>query len=151
MKKILSVFLILAMLASSLVMFSACGDKGGDENELKPIAMSEIKVGFIFLHDENSTYDKNFMDAANEAKKALGLRDDQVIMKTNIEEGQGCKTAADELVKAGCNVIFADSFGHEDFMIEAATEYKNVQFCHATGTKAHTANLANFHNAFASI
>ena len=151
MKKILSIFLILALLASSLVMFSACGDKDGDENELKPIAMSEIKVGFIFLHDENSTYDKNFMDAANEAKKALGLRDDQVIMKTNIEEGQGCKTAADELVKAGCNVIFADSFGHEDFMIEAATEYKNVQFCHATGTKAHTAKLANFHNAFASI
>ncbi len=56
-----------------------------------------------------------------------------------------------ELADAGCNVIFADSFGHEDFMIQAAKEFPEVQFCHATGTKAHTEGLANYHNAFASI
>ena len=59
--------------------------------------------------------------------------------------------AACELADAGCNFIFADSFGHEDYMIEAAKEYPEVQFSHATGTKAHTENLDNFHNAFASI
>ena len=48
-------------------------------------------------------------------------------------------------------LIFADSFGHEDFMIQAAKEYPEVQFCHATGTKAHTEKLDNYHNAFASI
>ena len=36
-------------------------------------------------------------------------------------------------------------------MIEAAKEYPEVQFCHATGTKAHTEGLDNYHNAFASI
>ena len=36
-------------------------------------------------------------------------------------------------------------------MIAAAKECPDVQFSHATGTKAHTENLANFHNAFASI
>ena len=51
---------------------------------------------------------------------------------------------AAELADAGCNIIFADSFGHEDYMIEAAKKYPDVQFCHATGTLAHTEKLANY-------
>ena len=91
------------------------------------------------------------MNGAKEACANLGLSDDQVIFRTNIPEGQECYDAAAELADAGCNVIFADSFGHEDFMIQAAKEFPEVQFCHATGTKAHTEDLANYHNAFASI
>ena len=107
-----------------------------------------VKAGFIFLHDENSTYDLNFLNAAKEACEKLGI---EYLIKTNIPEGQECYDAACELADAGCNFIFADSFGHEDYMIEAAKEYPDVQFSHATGTKAHTENLSNFHNAFASI
>ena len=33
----------------------------------------------------------------------------------------------------------------------AAKEFPKVQFCHSTGTKAHTEGLDNYHNAFASI
>ena len=111
-------------------------------------AVTNVKAGFIFLHDENSTYDLNFMNAAKEACEKLGI---EYMTKTNIPEGQECYDAACELADAGCNFIFADSFGHEDYMIEAAKEYPEVQFSHATGTKAHTENLDNFHNAFASI
>ena len=109
---------------------------------------ASVKVGFIFLHDENSTYDLNFMNGAKEACEAAGI---EYVMKTNIPEGQECYEAACELADSGCNIVFADSFGHEDYMIEAAKEFPEVQFCHATGTKAHTEGLANFHNAFASI
>ena len=116
-----------------------------------PAAAANVKVGFIFLHDENSTYDLNFMNAAKEACANLGLSEDQYVFRTNIPEGQECYNAAAELVDDGCNIIFADSFGHEDYMIQAATEFPEVQFCHATGTKAHTQGLDNFHNAFASI
>ena len=108
----------------------------------------EMKAGFIFLHDENSTYDLNFITAAEEACKKLGV---EIIKKTNIPEGQECYEAACDLADAGCGIVFADSFGHEDYMIQAAQEYPEVQFCHATGTRAHTENLANYHNAFASI
>ena len=143
MKKALALLLALVMVFA----LCACGSKteGGDKAE------SKIKVGFICLHDENSTYDKNFIDAAKAACKNAGLSEDQYIIKTNIPEGQECYNAAAELVDAGCNVVFADSFGHEDFMIQAAKEFKDVQFCHATGTKAHTEKLSNYHNAFASI
>ena len=110
-----------------------------------------FKIGFICLHDEKSTYDKNFLDAANEAIKALGLKENQYIIKTNVPEGNECYEAAADLVDQGCKVVFANSFGHEDFMIQAAKEFKDVEFCHATGTKAHTEKLENYHNAFASI
>ena len=139
MKKILAILMAIAMVFS----FAACGTKkDGGETEKK------LKVGFIFLHDENSTYDNNFLIGAEEACKKLGV---EMITKKNIPEQNACYDAAAELVDSGCSVIFADSFGHEDFMIQAAKEFTDVQFCHATGTKAHTANLPNFHNAFASI
>lgn len=110
-----------------------------------------IKVGLICLHDENATYDNNFIQALKQVQEELGLKDDQVLIKTNIDESDACYNAAAELVDAGCDIIFADSFGHESFMIQAAKEFPDVQFCHATGTKSLTEGVKNYHNAFASI
>ncbi len=137
MKKLLAILLVIATLATCLV-----GCAGKKES-------SDLKVGFIFLHDEQSTYDKNFMDAAKAACEQMGV---QYAQKTQIPESKDCYDAAVELIEVdGCNVIFADSFGHESFLIDAAKKYPDVQFCHATGTQAHTAGVKNFHNAFASI
>ena len=146
MKKILSLVLVALMVLTSVVALASCKKDDDDKKEEK-----KIKVGFIFLHDENSTYDLNFMNAVKEVQKKLNLSDDQVILKTNIDETEDCYTAAAELVDSGCSLIFADSFGHESYMIQAAKEFKDVQFCHATGTRAHTEGLSNYHNAFASI
>ena len=162
MKKLLALLLAVVMIA---VFAVGCGEaKQGDGDVLSieqvekttpanitAIPKSELKVGFIFLHDQNSTYDKNFMDAANQVVTELGLTADQVIFKTNIEESDACYETAKELVNAGCDLIFADSFGHEPFLIKAAKEFPNVQFCHATGTRAQTELVPNYHNAFASI
>ena len=137
---------ILALLLSVLMLFSlvACGGTNTEEP-----AADELKVGFIFLHDENSTYDKNFIDAAKEACANMGVT---MVQKTQIPESNACYDADIELIEVeGCDVIFADSFGHESFLMKAAEEYPEVQFCHATGTQAHTAGLKNFHNAFAHI
>lgn len=150
MKKILSLILVLAMVLALGAMFTSCGESE-QSTTLAPVAKDSIKIGLITLHDENSTYDKNFLDAMDRAVANLGLKADQLIVKKNIAESDDCYQAAVELVDAGCNVIFADSFGHEDFIMKAAAEYPNVQFCHATGTKAHTSTLSNYHNAFASI
>ena len=150
MKKFLAMLLALVM-ALSLV---ACGEKKdptGDDTKT-PAEGSKVKVGFITLHDENSTYDKNFIDAAKEACANLGLvENEDYFIKTNVGETEQCAEVAADLVDAGCNIIFADSFGHEPYMIQVAKENPEVQFCHSTGTRAHTEGLANYHNAFASI
>ena len=123
-------------------------EEPAEEPAAETAAPADFKVGFIMLHDENSTYDLNFINGAKEAAEALGV---EYVIKTNVPEGQECYDAAADLADAGCNIVFADSFGHEDYMIQAAKEFPDVQFCHSTGTKAHTENLANYHNAFASI
>ncbi len=145
MKKLLALLLVACMLFA----FAACG--GNDADDTASGAADDFKIGIICLHDENSTYDNNFIQAIYAAQKALGLKDDQVLLKVNIPEDDACYNAAAELVDAGCDIVFADSFGHETYMIEAAKEFKDVEFCHATGTKAQTENLPNYHNAFASI
>ncbi len=162
MKKFLALLLALVMVFA----LAACGsepapttsENPGTEPSTAPSANGEtagvpedFKVGFIFLHDENSTYDLNFINAANAAIEELGLTEDQYVFRTNIAETQDCYDAAAELADEGCDIIFADSFGHESFMIQAAQEFPEVQFCHSTGTRAHTEGLANYHNAFASI
>ena len=136
-KKIVALVLVLALAASLAIGLAACNDD-----------TDQLTFGLICLHDENSTYDKNFIDAAREAANQMNAK---LIIRTGIPEGSECYEAAADLVDQGCDVIFANSFGHEDHMLRAAKEFPEVQFCHATGTKAHTENLPNFHNAFASI
>ena len=150
MKKVLSLILVLLVALGTCFAFAGCSDNGTTSTDGTGAAGGNtVKVGFIFLHDENSTYDKNFMDAAKLACEEMGV---EYAQKTQIPESNACYDAAVELIEVdGCNVIFADSFGHESFLINAAKEYTDVQFCHATGTQAHTAGLDNFHNAFASI
>ena len=115
------------------------------------VAKEDIKLGVILLHDEDSTYDNNFINGVKDAAAKLGLAEDQVIIKRNIPESNDCYETALDLADEGCQIIFADSFGHETFMLQAAKEKPEVEFCHATGTMAHTEGLANFHNAFAAI
>ena len=149
MKKLIALMLALVMVFALCACGSGSEEPKTDGNE--NAEGTQVKIGFIFLHDENSTYDLNFMNAAKKACEEMGLSEDQYLIKTNIPEGQECYEAAAELADAGCNIVFADSFGHEDYVIQAAKEFPEVEFCHATGTKAHTEGLPNFHNAFASI
>ena len=136
MKKVFSL-----IVAVCLVVLAFTGCTAGAGND-------DVKVGFIYLHDENSTYDLNFINAAKAACEELGV---EFVEKKNIAETNDCYEAAVDLVDRGCDIVFADSFGHEPYMAQAAAEFPEVQFCHATGTTAHTAGLKNLHNAFASI
>lgn len=141
LKKVLAVVMSIALIVTC---FAACGGNG-DQPEAK-----QIKVALICLHGDSSTYDKNFIDAFKLACANKGLTADDYTIVTDIDEGTACYDQAADLAES-YDLIFADSFGHEPYMIKAAKEFPEVEFCHATGTKAHTEKLANYHNAFASI
>ena len=167
MKKLLALLLCLTLVFGLVACTTGTpsGDDADANDTAAPVTDNEgtdtpddgdaeadpMKVGYIFLHDENSTYDLNFINAAKQACSELGLTEDQYILRVNVPEGQECYDAAAELVDEGCDIIFADSFGHETYMIQAAQEFPEVQFCHSTGTRAHTDGVANYHNAFADI
>ena len=142
MKKV-RLFTLLALPACCL---TACG--GTDYKPEPDFKASNVKVGLICLHGDYSTYDANFIDAMNQAKQELGF---ELQVAENIDEGQPCYDKAVQMAELGCNIIFADSFGHEPYMINAAKEYPEVLFCHATGTSAAKENLDNFGDAFAAI
>ena len=137
MKK-LRILPLVAVGIASLSGLVGCGKK--------PAA--DVTVGLICLHGAYSTYDNNFIVAMKEAQNKLGFK---LAISEDIEEGPKCYEEAKKLAQQGCDIIFADSFGHETHMIKAAKEFKNVLFCHATGTMAAAENLDNYGNAFASI
>lgn len=164
-RKIVSIALTIAMTAavlagcgsSSSTTTSSSGSSGSGSGttqaaaSLTPVSKDDIKVGVIYIGDENEGYTKSHMDGIQEMKDSIGLSDDQIIEKTGIPEDESCYDAAVDLADQGCNIIFATSFGHEDYLFQAAAEYPDIQFCHATGTKAATTGLTNTHNYFTNI
>ena len=149
-KKILSLLLVVVMLVGAVSAFAGCNAPApeGPEN---PGPNENIKAALICLHGDSSTYDKNFIDAFKTACANKGLTEADYEIITGIDEDTICYDKAADFADRGFDVVFADSFGHEAYMLDAAKEFPNVQFCHATGTRAHTENVANFQNAFASI
>ena len=174
-KKVLSMTLVLAMSAAALAgcrstdsgaqaskaETSASTEAAAAATEAAPasteaasgegVKKEDLKVGVIYVGDENEGYTAAHMAGIKEMKESLGLSDDQIIAKTNIGEDESCYDAAADLVDNGCQIIFANSFGHGSFMLQAAQDFPDVQFCHATGADAKTAGLSNFHNYFTAV
>lgn len=139
MKKILSMVLIAAM---ALIGTAALAEG---------IPADEITVGYIYIGDENEAYTAAHYEGAKAMAEALGLSEDQIIIKWNTAETEACYDAAIDLAEAGCDIIFGNSFNFESYMIEAAREYPEIEFCHATGYQAATCGLDNVHNYFTSV
>ena len=139
MKKLLTLLVAAMMTVACCFGLVGCGED------------STPTVALVTLHGRSSTYDKNFIEAFETACANKGLNKKQYAIVSDIEEDVSCYNAAKDLVDQGYKGIFADSFGHEAYMIQAAAEFTDVQFYHATGTNALAENKSNFHNAFASI
>ena len=150
MKKFLALILALVM-ALSLV---ACGggndtpstddQQGGDENT------ANIKIGYVYVGDENEGYTAAHMDGIKAAMKTLGIPEDadHYIEYTVIPEDETCYDKCVDLAEQGCNVIFTNSYGHQTYCAQAAEEYQDVQFVAMTGDFAAICGLTNMSNAF---
>ena len=144
-KKALSIILTAVM---AVGMMTGCGAQASDGNGA---ADSDFKVGIMYIGDENEGYTAAHMAGIDGMMENLGLDDSQVIEKTNIPEDESAYDAAVDLAEQGCDIIFANSFGQESYVIQAATEYPDIQFCHATGYQAASSGLPNMHNYFTNI
>ena len=139
MKKFVAFALVLAM------AFALCACAPNEDKD-------DFKVGVILVGDENEGYTYAHMEGIEAARVACGLEKDQIIYKYNIGENEACHQAAVDLVEQGCKIVFANSFAHESFLIQAAKEYPDVLFCHATGqTAAKQTDLKNIFNYFTAI
>ncbi|MDD4324725.1 MAG: BMP family ABC transporter substrate-binding protein [Eubacteriales bacterium] len=166
--KRLSIILVLALLVAA---FAGCApseepDTTGAPTE-KPsegtseeaseepdgtLTLETVKVGFIHHTDPSDQgYVMTLNQGAEKMQADLGLRDDQVITKFNIPESSDAEAAALELVEQGCNIIFATSFGHEQYLLNVAKDHPEVEFAHATGYQAAGSGLANMHNFFSDF
>lgn len=115
--------------------------------EAKDVA--SIKVGLICVEDENSGYDASHIDGLTAACEALGIdTSSQLIIKKDIPEDESCYDNAVDLAEEGCQIIFSDSYGHQSYMQEAASEYPEVVFVSCTGDMAAGSELDNYKNIF---
>ena len=170
MKRFLAILLALVM----VLAFAACGnsddgkadeqdaadksadnsgnaDADADKSTDNDGDTADFKIGVILLHNDQIGYDAAHIEGVKAAQAALGLADEQILWKYDIPENEKCYDATVDLAEQGCDIIFADSFGHESYLFQAAAEYPDITFCHATGTSAHSSELTNVHNYFTKI
>ena len=147
-KKFLAMLLALTMALS----LAACGGDSGTEEpsggEDAGISAETVKIGLICVHDQNSGYDVAHIDGLTAACEELGIDPSQIVFKYNVAEDQNCYDAAVDLAEQGCNIIFSDSYGHQSFMQDAATDYSDVTFVSCTGDLAAGSGLDNYKNIF---
>ncbi len=141
-KKAWSLILVLIMALSLVPSFSLAQDAYG------PVAVEDIKVGAVFIGPKDDGFTGAHYNGIEGMKEALGLKDEQILYKFNVAENSDCETALRELVDAGCNIIFGNSWGYMDYMLEMADEYPEVIFSHCSGYKN---NGINFNNYFGRI
>ena len=156
--KVLALFLAVVMTFS----LAACSNLSGETTVPETtalagktaIAKDAIKVGVLHITsiEETSGYTFAHHSGIMEMKANLGLSDEQVIEKDNVSDTDkaATKTAIQELIDAGCNIIFATSYNYMDTMEEFANnpDYQDIIFSHCSGYKS---NSVNFNNYFGRI
>ena len=136
---------LFALVLSLMLVFAFAGSALAFE----PVSADEIKVGFVYIGDPSDKgYTLAHHEGTLEMQEALGLRDDQILVKTNVTEDSACENAILELIEQGCNVIFGNSFGFGTYMAELAEQYPDVIFSHCSG---YMSNDTNFNNYFGRI
>lgn len=131
---------------------SGDGTSTGEKQPMPAIAKDDIKVGVLHIGDpaDGAGYSYAHDSGIVEMQKAIGLRDDQIIRKNNVADDNdtAIETALNELIEAGCNIIFATSWGYMEKVSEAATAHPEIIFSHCSG---YMSNDTNFNNYFGQI
>ena len=147
MKKFTKVLALVLVAALALGLCACGGSEGGAANDT-----SSLKIGVIHIGDpaDGSGYSYTHDLGIQGMQKNLGLSDDQIVRKLNVADTDpaATKTAIEECIAEGCNLIFGTSYGYMDTMEALAKEYPDVYFSHGTGYKS---NDTNFNNYFGRI
>ncbi len=136
MKKLTAILLSLVL----LVCMTAC-TANSNANRIK----KDMKIGFI-IGDMSEKCAKKRTAEIESFIQALQLKDKQVMQTTDVTE-QNCYNEAVVLAENKCDLIFCVANRQlEDYIVQAATEYPDIEFCFAGGSQAETSNIGNYHN-----
>ena len=149
-------FLALVLAAAMTMSLVACG--GGDTSTGSASTgsaststgtdVADFKVGAVYINSKNDTAGYTFAhhNGITTAMETLGMdvNTQLAIVDEVPEDKEQVLSAIDTLVGEGANIIFGISFGYIDAMEEAAAEYPDVIFSHATGYKSNETNFNNY-------
>ncbi len=139
---------IIALVLAVLMVFGLVACESEDNNSTDVANTTDLKVGAIYINSKNDTAGYTFAhhNGITKAMEELGLDvDKQLFIVDEVpEDKEQVLTAIDTLVGKDVDIIFGISFGYIDAMEEAAKEYPDVIFSHATGYKSNETNFNNY-------
>lgn len=146
-----------AFLLAFALMAAACGDddssttttaaSGGDDGTTTTAGSSEetLKIAFVYV---GPTSDKGWSWAHEEGAKYVeaNMPNVEIQRLESIPEGADSQRVFEDLAADGADLVFGTSFGYMDPMLEAAANYPDTVFMHATGYKS-SDNMTNYFGA----
>ena len=122
-----------------------------ETNVHKGIDKKNIKVGVLYISDpaEGSGYSYTHDLGILGMQSNLDLSEEQIERKVVDDiDTEGTKTAIEEFISDGCNIIFTTSWGYMETTAQMAEKYPDIYFSHGTG---YMSNGTNFNNYFGRI
>ena len=144
MKKLLSLLLVLLM---SVSLVACSGSETSDDESTD----SAVKIGAIILGDENEGYSYAHIAGIKAAAEKLGIDESNIIWKYNIGETQDAYDAAVDCIENGAKLVLSNSYGHQTYMQQVASEFPEVTVVAVTGDTAAISGLSNLHNGFNKV
>ena len=161
-KKILSLSLALLLAVSMISILASCKTKSGNENTttaasaddsgaINTSKLADVKIGLIMVGDDSEGYTLAHMNGIKAAAAKVGLNENQLKWEFFVPESAECTAKANGLVAQGCQLVISNSYGHQEYMAEAAEDHEDVEFVAMTGDFAAISGLSNYHNAFTRV
>ena len=135
MKKLSVLLVLLLVVGLSLLA------QGGKEAEVETDA--PFKVGVIYISSPGDMGYSYMHDQGTKAAEAYFGDKIEVVRMENIPENDSTARALEQLVDDGCKIIFANSYGYQDYVLQVAKENPDVYFEHCSGYLANE-NMSNY-------
>lgn len=131
---------MIGLTAVSMAVLTACGKK--EEAPAAPVAApaaapaaDKLKIGFMYVSpigDGGWTYQHELGRKAIQEKFGDKI---ETSMVESVPESADAERVMRDMIGQGNKLVFATSFGYQDFVQKVAADVKDVKFEHATGYK----------------
>lgn len=139
-----------AILMCTAILLSACGPAAtpSPEATAAPTAVPTevgpcLIIGALYVGSvKDAGYNQAMHDSLMEVKNNIPCV--KILEAENVYEGPAAETTMETMIKEDAKLIFATSFGHQEFAMNVAQKHPDVVFEHAGGWMM-ADNFANFY------
>ncbi len=117
------------------ILLAGCGGGAGDADKAGDQTGEKVKAGFIYIGSAN---DGGYSQVHDEGRVEMiaNIGEDKVetIVQEEVPEDKTVEEVMNNMIDQGANIIFANSYGYQQYEEKVAKAHPDVKFMHFSGS-----------------